>query len=63
MFKRFTQYLKETQQEMKRVSWPTLSELRESTVVVIVTVSIVTFFVFIVDKVFDFIMKRLITLV
>ena len=62
MFKRLTQYLKETNQEMRRVSWPTLSELRESTMVVIVTVSIVTFFVFLVDKVFDFIMKRLIAL-
>jgi len=62
MFARLTQYLKETSQEMKRVSWPSLPELRESTVVVLVTVSIVTFFIFLVDKVFDFIMKRLISL-
>jgi len=62
MFKRLAQYLRETNQEMRRVSWPTLSELRESTVVVIVTVAIVTFFVFLVDKIFDFIMKRLISL-
>jgi preprotein translocase subunit SecE len=62
MFARLTQYLKETSQEMRRVSWPSLPELRESTVVVLVTVTIITFFIFVVDKVFDFIMKRLISL-
>ena len=63
MFQRFAQYLKETKQEMKRVSWPSLAELRESTGVVLVTVAIMVVFVFMVDKVFDFVMKRLITLV
>lgn len=62
MFQRLTQYLKETSQEMKRVSWPTWAELKESTVVVIVTVAVLTFFVFVVDKVLDFTVKRLITL-
>jgi preprotein translocase SecE subunit len=47
---------------MKRVSWPSLPELRESTIVVIVTVIIVTFFIFVVDKVLDFTVKRIITM-
>ena len=34
-------YLRETSQEMKRVSWPGRSQLWESTVVVIVTVAII----------------------
>jgi preprotein translocase subunit SecE len=62
ILKRLSQYLRETSQEMKRVSWPSRSELKESTIVVIVTVIIVTFFIFVVDKVLDFTVKRLITL-
>jgi preprotein translocase SecE subunit len=62
MFARLTQYLRETSQEMKRVSWPSLAELRESTVVVIVTVTIVTILIFAVDKVLDITVKRLITM-
>ena len=62
MITRFTQYLRETGQEMKRVSWPTLAQLRESTVVVIVTVAVVTFFIFVVDKILDFAIKQIITL-
>jgi preprotein translocase subunit SecE len=61
MFARLIQYLRETVQEMKRVSWPTLAQLRESTVIVIVTVTLVTIFIFIVDKVLDFGMKQIIT--
>ena len=56
------QYLRETSQEMKRVSWPGLAELKESTIVVIVTVAVVTFLIFVVDKVLSFTIKRLITM-
>jgi preprotein translocase subunit SecE len=62
MFARLTQYLRETAQEMKRVSWPGLAELKESTVVVIVTVAVVTVFIFAVDKILSFVVKGLITL-
>ena len=62
MFARLDQYLRETAQEMKRVSWPTLAQLKESTVVVIVTVVVMMFFIFVVDKVLDFAMKKIITL-
>jgi len=37
--------------EMKKVSWPTKEQLRESTVVVIVVTLIITAFVFIVDQI------------
>ncbi|MBU0742124.1 preprotein translocase subunit SecE [bacterium] len=60
MFARLTQYLKETGQEMQRVSWPTWAELKESTTVVIVTVALVTFFIFIVDQILSFVQKKLI---
>ncbi len=60
MFARFKQYLRETGQEMQRVSWPTWAELKESTTVVIVTVALVTFFIFIVDQILSFVQKKLI---
>lgn len=62
MLARLKHYLRETSQEMKRVSWPNLAELKESTMVVIVTVFIVTIFVFVIDKVLDLTIKRLITM-
>ena len=62
MLMRLTSYLKETSQEMKRVSWPGLSELRESTIVVLVTVTVITIFMFAVDKVLDLGIKQIIAL-
>ena len=57
-----TQYLRETSQEMKRVSWPARGQLWESTVVVIVTVAIITVFLFAVDKILDWAVKFIINL-
>ena len=62
MLTRFVSYLKETAQEMKRVSWPGLAELKESTVVVLVTVFVITVFLFAVDKILDLGIKQLIAL-
>ncbi len=62
MFARLTQYLKETWVEMKRVSWPTIAELKESTVVVMVTVFVITVLLFAADKVLDLGIKQLIAL-
>ena len=55
-------YLRETSQEMKRVSWPARGQLWESTVVVIVTVIIITIFLFIIDKILDSAVKAIINL-
>ena len=62
MIARLNQYLHETTQEMKRVSWPNRAQLWESTQVVLVTVAVVTVFIFFVDKILDFAMKKIITL-
>ena len=59
---RFTHYLRETSQEMKRVSWPSVAELKESTVVVLVTVLVITVFLFAVDKILDLGIKQIISL-
>lgn len=60
MFGKMMNYFHETGQEMRRVSWPTIAELKESTIVVIATVAVVTFFVFVIDQVLSFIQKKLI---
>jgi preprotein translocase subunit SecE len=62
MVARFTSYLRETTQEMTRVSWPSIAELRESTIVVLVTVTIITIFLFAVDKILDLGIKQIISL-
>jgi preprotein translocase subunit SecE len=59
---RLMTYFRETTQEMKRVSWPNRYELKESTGVVIVTVVVITVCTFVVDKVLDFAVKKIITL-
>ena len=62
MLVRFSQYLKETAMEMKRVSWPGIAELKESTIVVLVTVAVITVFLFAVDKILDLGIKQIISL-
>ena len=62
MYARLNAYLRETVQEMKRVSWPRPAELKESTIVVVVTVVVVTFIIFLVDKVLSFTIQKLISL-
>ncbi|MEN8008290.1 MAG: preprotein translocase subunit SecE [Candidatus Krumholzibacteriota bacterium] len=62
MLVRFTQYLRETAMEMKRVSWPGVAELKESTIVVLVTVTVITVFLFAIDKVLDLGIKQIISL-
>ena len=60
MIARFTSYLRETTLEMKRVSWPSVAELKESTIVVMITVAVITVMLFVVDKVMDLGMQQLI---
>jgi preprotein translocase subunit SecE len=52
-FAQLRDFVKEVQVELGKVSWPTRSELRDSTIVVIVTVLIVAVFVGIVDRILN----------
>jgi preprotein translocase subunit SecE len=45
------EFVKEVQVESAKVSWPTRNELRDSTIVVIVAVLLVSAFVGVVDRV------------
>ncbi|MFH0778762.1 MAG: preprotein translocase subunit SecE [Candidatus Eisenbacteria bacterium] len=47
-------FLKEVRHEMSKVSWPTRAELKDSTIVVIISVVVISVFVGIVDRGFIF---------
>jgi len=51
VMERVREFFKDVRSESAKVSWPTRRELRDSTIVVIVTVIIVTAFVGVVDRV------------
>ena len=44
------QFLTEVSKEMKKVSWPTREQLRESTIVVIIASLIITGLTFVIDQ-------------
>jgi preprotein translocase subunit SecE len=48
---RVRDFVKDVRVESAKVSWPTRAELRDSTIVVIITVAIVSAFVGLVDRV------------
>jgi len=49
MFKRIKVFLLDVQKELKKVSWPTKNEIKESTVIVIIAVGISAVFIGAVD--------------
>jgi len=51
------EFLKEVRVESGKVSWPTRAELRASTIVVIVAVLLVSFFVGVVDFILQYVMR------
>jgi preprotein translocase subunit SecE len=50
---RFREFVKDVRVEATKVSWPTRNELRDSTIVVIVTVIIVAIFIGTVDQILN----------
>ncbi|MFH1143204.1 MAG: preprotein translocase subunit SecE [Candidatus Eisenbacteria bacterium] len=55
-------FVGEVRTEMKKITWPPLSELRESTTVVIVSVLIITLFIAIIDFILNNVLNLLIRL-
>ena len=47
------EFIKDTRKEMSNVSWPSMREVRGTTVVVIVSVFFFGFFLFIVDQIIN----------
>jgi preprotein translocase subunit SecE len=60
---RLSDFLKDVRVEVRKVTWPSRDELRESTMVVIVTVAIISLFIAVVDRVVGFVVTKLLTLV
>lgn len=56
---RASNFLREVRVEFHKTTWPTREELYESTMVVLVTVGIISAFIFVVDRV----VSRLITMI
>jgi len=57
MFERIKTYLTDTKNELKKVTWPTKEELKESTRVVIVASFLLTVFIGVVDQILSRIVK------
>lgn len=57
MVSKIKDYINSVTKEMKKVSWPTRDQLRESTIVVLVTTMVITGFVYVVDLVMSTLIK------
>ncbi len=59
MFEKIARFFDEIKGEMKKVTWPTRDELKESTKLVIIATFVVTVFVGVVDQVLTLLIRRL----
>ena len=57
-FLRISNYFRETQEELKKCSWPTLQELKGSTAVVVVAIILVGSYTVVVDFIFAMIIRQ-----
>ncbi len=59
MWQKIKHFFGETRVEMRKVTWPTRDELKESTKIVIVSTFVVTIFIGIIDQILTFVVRRL----
>ncbi|MBN2072000.1 MAG: preprotein translocase subunit SecE [Candidatus Krumholzibacteriota bacterium] len=59
MFNKIGKFFTEIKSEMKKVTWPTRDELKESTKLVIVATFVVTVFIGFIDQILTFVIRRL----
>lgn len=59
MWQKIKHFFSETRVEMRKVTWPTRDELKESTKIVIVSTFVVTLFIGIIDQILTFVVRRL----
>lgn len=57
MIEKLKTYLQETKTEIKKVTWPTKDELKESTRVVVVATIVLTLFTAVIDQILSRIVK------
>ena len=56
---RLTHFLRDTRAEMRRVSWPTMIEVRNTTIITLVAVVFFAIYLFGVDRVWSFLIEHL----
>jgi preprotein translocase subunit SecE len=59
MFEKIRKFFTEIVAELKKVTWPTREELKESTKLVIIATFVVTLFVGLVDQLLTLLIRRL----
>lgn len=59
MIAKIKKFANEVVAEMKKVSWPSKEQLKESTIVVIVVTGIITLFTFVVDEIMTLVIKSI----
>jgi preprotein translocase subunit SecE len=56
---RLSQFLRDVRAEMKRVSWPSVNEVRNTTIITLVAVIFFAVYLFLVDRVWAFLLTQL----
>jgi preprotein translocase subunit SecE len=59
MFNKIVKFFSEMKGEMKKVTWPTRGELKESTKLVIIATFVVTLFIGTIDQILTLVIRRL----
>jgi preprotein translocase subunit SecE len=58
-FTRTAQFLRDVRAEMRRVSWPTVNEVRNTTIITLIAVIFFALYLFGVDRVWAFLIEHL----
>ncbi|HKP37258.1 MAG TPA: preprotein translocase subunit SecE [Pyrinomonadaceae bacterium] len=58
-FARTAQFLRDTRAEMRRVSWPTMNMVKNTTIITLVAVIFFAIYLFAVDRLWSFLIDRL----
>jgi preprotein translocase subunit SecE len=58
-YKRFIPFLKEVRAELKKVTWPARNEVYSTTLVVIIATIFFGFYLFFMDIIFSWVVKRI----
>ena len=61
-FGRMTQFLRDVRAEMKRVSWPSAKEVKNTTIIKLIAVIFFAIYLFLVDRFWAFLIEHLRTL-
>jgi len=61
-FQRTAQFLRDTRSEMRRVSWPTANEVKNTTIITLIAVIFFALYLFGIDRVWAYLIEHLRTL-